>query len=311
MVMVLVRNFTVTVATILAMVMSAYADAPPEKCTPIIIEHAAPPERKLLSEVYESTINCGSVTTNVVAQSKSEVEDGRKVLAESNYVWLEFARTIVGVFGHIWWPCVALYFLKRFKKEISELISGIALLEWGDKKLKIDRKVRPIDQKRDVRRSVDEINEVLGIVPGENPINITPDVRATAMSRYMLSEGLVMRALQAEYGVPIKRNVTAGSDDGFDGFFTFGNSTYVIEVKYFKNLSNRMVERGSLLRLSASIKDYGWKDAHIIFAQVFEGSVPAIDSQGLARLINEIETPFSIRRYSLKELEAQFGIGEA
>jgi hypothetical protein len=106
------------------------------------------------------------------------------------------------------------------------------------------------------------------------------------------------------------RQVTAGSDSGFDGVFTTSGKTNVVEVKYIapKGKSPRM--RESIHRLTKIIEQYRWQNAQIILALVFESQEDVKNQAEILSIgFSENAIPVIPRVFTMAELEAKFGVG--
>lgn len=107
------------------------------------------------------------------------------------------------------------------------------------------------------------------------------------------------------------REVTAGADMGFDGAFVTNGRLNIVEVKYLRGPSGNVSRlRPSIERLANSITSYGWRNAQIILAVVFENAeeVPRA-TELLKKFTSEMPIPMVIRCFSLAELQARFGVG--
>jgi hypothetical protein len=128
-------------------------------------------------------------------------------------------------------------------------------------------------------------------------------------SKYLQAEDLALRAVQAEYGIAVSRQVTAGADVGFDGAFVLGGRFHIVEVKLIPAGRPVGSVRTSLGRLKESIARYGWRNVQIVLAAVFED--PADVGPGVQRL-EEVAAGgavhVAVRAYGLDDLRNRFGI---
>ena len=133
---------------------------------------------------------------------------------------------------------------------------------------------------------------------------------ATVQARYFQAEDLVLRAIQAEYGAPVSRQVTAGRDDGFDGLFVAAGRTTVVEVKYVSGDGPGHRFQSTIKRITESIQRYGWKNPQIVLALVFERSEDIARSrERLSLMFAKNPVPVIVRCFTIAELQAQFGLG--
>ena len=81
------------------------------------------------------------------------------------------------------------------------------------------------------QKAESEVQEILQIEQRDLPeIGQVPPPEYK--SRFFAAEDLALRAIQAEFQQPIKRQVTAGPDMDFDGVFTADHQLHIVEVKY-------------------------------------------------------------------------------
>jgi len=165
---------------------------------------------------------------------------------------------------------------------------------------------QPLDAQREKMAS--EIHELRKV-----PSNTTPHNRSfstdSLQGRYLQAEDMALRAIQAEYGVPLNRQVTGGADKGFDGAFALGGSLYVVEVRYSFHQITAQVIKASIERILLSFEKYHWKNTHILIVLVYEeppGMV--VDDQKLQEISRSYSVPIIIKTYSFEKLEQQFGL---
>ena len=152
--------------------------------------------------------------------------------------------------------------------------------------------------------------EILEATIDQNPIAATAEaLKPTTASRYFKAEDLVLRAIQSEYGVPMHRQVTAGRDSGFDGVFTSGGMTSVVEVKYIASKGKSPRLRESIHRLTKIIQQYSWNNTQIILALVFESEEDVKNQKEILSVgFSENAVPVVVRVFTMAQLEAQFGV---
>jgi hypothetical protein len=135
--------------------------------------------------------------------------------------------------------------------------------------------------------------------------------RAMLAQMPVLSEDLVLRLIQSEYGVPVQRQVTGGKDSGFDGVFTSPmGRVSVIEVKFISDGAAPKSWpriRESVVKLSHAVHSYGWQSPQLIVAIVFEN---ADDIESGLKLMNMdgfgASGDIVIRTFSYDELVRRF-----
>jgi hypothetical protein len=170
--------------------------------------------------------------------------------------------------------------------------------------------LRPQDPKGQREKVQAEIRELLEV--GQNSSSaIPPKSTSKLQNHYLRAEDLALRAIQAEYGVTVRRQVTAGADTEFDGAFTLRRRFYVVEVKYSFHRITEQVIRTSIERLISAIDRYNWSNVHLILVFVYEevsGIVP--DDNRLSDIRKSYSVPIEIRKYRLADLERQFGVSD-
>lgn len=176
----------------------------------------------------------------------------------------------------------------------------------------ITEQLRPQDPVSQQQKAAAETLEVLEAqaqeqeAPEEKPL---AERASTVQARYFQAEDLVLRAIQAEYGAPVKRQMAAGRDAGFDGVFYASHRANVVEVKYVPGRGHNQKLRAAVERLTATIQQYGWLNAQIILALVFETEEDIERVKELlsaAFLSNPI--PVEVKTYAMFALEEQFGV---
>ena len=115
----------------------------------------------------------------------------------------------------------------------------------------ISDQLKPQDPASQKEKAAVETQEVLEaqekLSPAAAPaISISTSIQA----RYFQAEDMVLRAIQAEYGAPINRQVTAGRDSGFDGLFITSGRTNVVEVKYIAGKGQNQRIKATIQRLT-------------------------------------------------------------
>lgn len=172
----------------------------------------------------------------------------------------------------------------------------------------------PNAQKEKVAEEVQEVLEAQNVAAAEGAVAVpqsplserTKDIQA----RYFQAEDLVLRSLQAEYGAPVTRQVTAGRDDGFDGVLLAGGRTTVVEVKYIASGSSYPRIKPSIQRLTDAIRSYGWKNPQIILALVYENGEDVKHAREmLSSAFAKNEVPVIVRAFTISQLREQFGVG--
>ncbi len=176
----------------------------------------------------------------------------------------------------------------------------------------LSEQLRPQDPSKQREKAEIEVQEVLldaAPVQAGGP-QLTPTTPAQIQARYFQVEDLALRAIQAEHGVTISRQVTAGpADMGFDGVFTSNGRIHIVEVKYARSLNSLPKFKQTIERLNSTIVSYGWKNAQIILAVVFEDSIDVTKAQEmLAKVSSVSQVPLVVKCYTYAELNWKFGV---
>lgn len=125
----------------------------------------------------------------------------------------------------------------------------------------------------------------------------------------ILAEDLAVRAIQAEYGQPINRQVVLGRVR-LDGAFVANGKFNVVEVKYVRDARSLSRLEKSLVAMSNAIDTLHWRNVHIILAVVFEREEDIGAASDVPLLDVGRNLPFSVtvRPFALAELRKRFGI---
>lgn len=136
----------------------------------------------------------------------------------------------------------------------------------------------------------------------------TPQFRA----QYFQAEDLALRAIQAEFGQPINRQVSAGRNQQFDGAFVQNNRMNIVEVKYVAKPPPKAMLQQVLHRVQSFVLSHNFKSVNLVLAAVVDrtSDVEATLKRFTA-VADEASIPTIIRVYALSELQAKFGIVDA
>jgi hypothetical protein len=180
----------------------------------------------------------------------------------------------------------------------------------------LSEQLKPQDSAKQKEKAASEVAEALQTSVDPEVVTSSAATLRTAASvqaRYFQAEDLVLRAIQAEYGATISRQVTAGSDPGFDGAFVTNGRLNIVEVKYIGGPSGNVSRlRHSIVRLISAVSRYGWHNAQIILAVVFERPEEVSRATELLKaLTSDMPIPIVVRCFSLSELQSRFGVSES
>jgi hypothetical protein len=213
------------------------------------------------------------------------------------------------------WVCLIAWIVWRFHAPIYGLLVALQMrIEAGSNikagPFEITDQLRPQDPNAQREKAAAEIEEATSDQPPTATAkNLLRRATPPIHERYFQAEDLVLRAIQSEYGTPMHRQVTAGRDSGFDGVFTSGGKTNIVEVKYIAPQGKPPRMRESIHRLTKVIEQYRWQSAQIILALVFE-SPKDVKHQAEILFVgfSENSVPVIPRVFTMPELEAKFGV---
>jgi len=125
----------------------------------------------------------------------------------------------------------------------------------------------------------------------------------------LLAEDLALRAIQADRGVPLNRQISAGPDAGFDGAFAQDGKLNIVEVKFFTGEANPNALRTSLERLASAVERVHWRNVRIILVLVFQRHEDVyLPKEPIDKALEGFRLPVEIKTYSLPELRKRFGV---
>jgi hypothetical protein len=171
-------------------------------------------------------------------------------------------------------------------------------------------KPQPLEQQRErARQEVSEATEERLPTPLPGP-SLTETQKST--SQYLLIEDLALRALQADLGVALNRQISAGPDAGFDAAFARDGKLNVVEVKYSPRPVSVLILKRALHRITDALATAGWKNARIILLLVYERPEDAaLTDERVSKAVEGFELPIEVRTFLLPELKSRFGASDA
>lgn len=131
-------------------------------------------------------------------------------------------------------------------------------------------------------------------------------------SEAIQAEDLALRAIQAQYGVAVGRQLQTG-DLRFDGFFALEGQAHIVEVKFSRGRFDSFILLRTIEILIHSIDRYGWRNYKIIFVIVYDDhKINLADKK--TRLSAEIEIyggRIELELFQQSMLMEQFGISNS
>lgn len=134
--------------------------------------------------------------------------------------------------------------------------------------------------------------------------------RESVKSRYLLAEDLVMRKLQAEFGIPIKRQIALGPDARFDGLFAKQGAGYGIEVKYLNRRGSSKELAEMIQQAVQYVAGLGFARFTLILVFVFE-TEDLMSPEVLRTVQSEVSRhgeKVVARFYAFRDLASEFGL---
>ena len=205
----------------------------------------------------------------------------------------------------------------RYHKQIHSLIEAIQKrIESGSGikagPFEIASELQPQDPEQQKKNVTKEISETTEGEPFVKPPVSAPTLalRRDLQTRYFQAEDLALRAIQAEYDIPIGRQLQAGRDMQFDGFFARGGTAHIVEVKYSQRLYPTRQIQQIIEKIFAGVDRYGWRNVKIILAIVYEDSSIDLkqEKERLRKALEDYEEAVDVLCFSFEHLAQQFGV---
>ena len=210
----------------------------------------------------------------------------------------------VGLIGAIVW---------RFHRPIHALLEALQRRVEQGSGLKagpfeLQPPIRPQSPDEQKAKLEDEV-KVLVDERQIEPSNLSKSIR-TLSHEYLGVEDLALRAVQAEYGVPISRQVVLGRNTRVDGVFKKYEAMYIVEVKYMPGEPKPSRIRDSLEQISKLVLDAGVHQANIVLALVLDSDAHTDGVRAiLPQVIGFSAFPTEVKLYSRGRLQFQFSPG--
>ncbi|NOT86548.1 MAG: hypothetical protein HOP03_00025 [Lysobacter sp.] len=235
--------------------------------------------------------------------------------------WSPLLQTIlwVGLIGGIAY---------RFQKPIHGLLEALTErikagsdVTAGPFSVKSMQSLPPPEQAARANKEIAEANEVAHALALPEPQDEVQPITAPAQTptptpefraQHFQAEDLALRAVQAEFGQPISRQVTGGHDEGFDGAFVLNNRLNIVEIKYVSKSPPKALLQQALHRLQSYVASNNWKSVNIVLVAVVDRTTDIEPTlKRLTAVADESAVPTVARVYALSELQAKFGIVDA
>ena len=149
-------------------------------------------------------------------------------------------------------------------------------------------------------------------IPTPPPPPNTPAPTPQFRAQYFQAEDLALRAIQAEFGEPISRQVSAGRNQEFDGAFVHNNRMNIVEVKYVSKAPPKAMLQQVLHRVQSFISSHNLKSVNLVLVAVVDRTADVEATlKRFTAAADESSIPTIVRVYALSELQAKFGIVDA
>jgi hypothetical protein len=175
-----------------------------------------------------------------------------------------------------------------------------------------DLKTQDPDRQREkLDKEADEIIQAETPPVSAQPATVPIPAREDVRTQYVRAEDLALRAVQAEYGVPVSRQVQINAGLEFDGFFVKDGRAYIVEVKYVRGQRYLNVSfEEQIDRIIARVTRVGWRNFVLLLVVVFADSNvdPVAEANRLSEVAKSLGPNVEVRCYSLAALATKFGL---
>ena len=174
------------------------------------------------------------------------------------------------------------------------------------------RSLTPDEKKEKIRKEAEAFvveNPPEPVANSESPQ--TPIRNERINEKILLAEELVLREVQKEYGSPISRDASLGSDLGLDGLFAKDGKGYGVEVKLVRDRINKPALKNEIKKYSQFTSKRNFKNFNFVLAFAVE-DVFRFDEAGVREFVKNVSDSAGINTevkvYALAELRAKYGI---
>lgn len=218
----------------------------------------------------------------------------------------------VPLFQTLLWVALVVALVLGFNKPIRQILLALRQRVETGSAVKAgwfelsELKPQPVEQQRE--RAQFELAEANAEqrATSASPIHVHPTVTP---GQFLFAEDLALRALQADLGVALNRQISAGPNAGFDAAFAQAGKLNVVEVKFFAGSVTPTKLRTSLDRIAIAVDRVHWKNVKIILVLVFKRAEDVyLHKEATYRALDGFSLPVEVRTYSLPELRSRFGV---
>ncbi len=218
----------------------------------------------------------------------------------------------VPLFQTLLWVALVVALVLGFNKPIRQILLALRQRVETGSAVKAgwfelsELKLQPVEQQRE--RAQLELAEANIEQPATStsPAHVRP---AVTPGQFLFAEDLALRALQADLGVALNRQISAGPNAGFDAAFAQAGKLNVVEVKFFPGSITPKKLRTSLDRIAIAVERVHWTNVRIILVLVFKRAEDVyLHKEATDRALDGFSLPVEVRTYSLPELQSRFGV---
>jgi hypothetical protein len=214
--------------------------------------------------------------------------------------YLEFIASLV---ASVAWPLALVVCALLLRSRILEMLGRLRTFKFGDAEFQL----APQDASTQKAKAEIEMRE---LVQATNAAGAVASLGGESSLRrhYFQAEDLALRAIQAQYGKPINRQVNLAGL-AVDGAFTIDGRLHVVEVKYSIHRMTVATIRDALDRIVTGIQRSSWKNVQVILALVLDKTSDGMLSDAeLARIVSDCSVPVRIMQFELSALQSEFGV---
>jgi hypothetical protein len=178
------------------------------------------------------------------------------------------------------------------------------------------RALTPREQKERLEQEIKELEATVALSEGENVVAVEREgggfiKRLTARQAWVLAEEFAFRELEAEFGIPIQRQVAVGGDHGVDGVLVDKGKIKIVEIKFTQRPGIAQLARHAAEHL-AHISEK-MKPASFVLAIVVEGMPPERLEAEYAKTREQLKTiplKIDLRIYDFDVLKCKYGVAD-
>lgn len=209
------------------------------------------------------------------------------------------------------WVLLVLFLVVWFRKSLSSLLLVIQQrIEAGSSikagPFELLELVKPQSPDQQRQRASAEIAEA--VQEASTSLSTPQPSIESNKSSYFQAEDLALRALQAEYGVPIQRSVVIGPSREVDGVFIKDRRLYVVEVKFNLGPVSEDRIRMSVRRAQDAAFQLAGTSGGIALVLVFKREEDVAKNEArVRRMLKDHKMRVDLWMYSLPKLLEKFG----